>query len=107
MTPQFSTIKNFDLLCVLKDFSEEYYGEIEGGGQDLNVSFSIVGENPTDDNISYKIDSNGVGAWTYKTQDGTQYLGTNVSQAILSTEENRKYREAKAAKSNENTNSTV
>lgn len=97
MTPQFSTIKNFDLLCVLKDFSEEYYGEIEGGGQDLNVSFSIVGENPTDDNISYKIDSNGVGAWTYKTQDGTQYLGTNVSQAILSTENNRKAREDKAA----------
>ena len=46
MTPQYSTIKKFDLLCVMKDFSEEYAGEIEGGGQDLSISFSIVGENP-------------------------------------------------------------
>ena len=46
MTPQYSTIKKFDLLCVMKDFSEEYSGEIEGGGSDLSISFSIVGENP-------------------------------------------------------------
>ena len=97
MTPQFSTIKSFDLLCVLKDFSEEYYGEVEGGGQDLNVSFSIVGENPLDHNVHYRIDSNGVGAWIYGTEEGTQYLGTNVSQAILSTENNRKTREDQAA----------
>lgn len=52
MTPQYSTIKKFDLLCVMKDFSEEYSGEIEGGGQDLSISFSIVGENPDDLSIS-------------------------------------------------------
>jgi len=46
MTPQYSTIKKFDLLCVMKDFGEEYAGEIDGGGQDLSISFSIVGENP-------------------------------------------------------------
>ena len=46
MTPQYSTIKKFDLLCIMKDFSEEYSGEIEGGGTDLSISFSIVGENP-------------------------------------------------------------
>ena len=46
MTPQYSTIRRFDLLCVLKDFAEEYSGDVDGGGVDLNVTFSIVGENP-------------------------------------------------------------
>ena len=46
MTPQYSTIRKFDLLLVLKDFSEEYTGDIDGGAGDLTVSFSIVGENP-------------------------------------------------------------
>lgn len=46
MTPQYSTIRRFDLLCVLKDFAEEYSGDIDSGGIDLNVTFSIVGENP-------------------------------------------------------------
>ena len=47
MTPQYSTIRRFDLLCVLKDFAEEYSGDVDSGGVDLNVTFSIVGENPT------------------------------------------------------------
>ncbi len=51
MTPQYSTIKKFDLLCTMKDFSEEYAGEIDGGGQDLSISFSIVGENPDNNGI--------------------------------------------------------
>jgi len=44
MTPQFSTIRKFSLLAVLKDFSEDYAGETDSGGSDLTVSFSIVGE---------------------------------------------------------------
>ena len=44
LTPQFSTIKKYNLLCVLKDFAEEYSGDVDGGGIDLSVSFSIVGE---------------------------------------------------------------
>jgi hypothetical protein len=48
MTPQLSTIRKFHILAVLKDFSEDYAGETESGGSDLNVSFSIVGE--VDDN---------------------------------------------------------
>lgn len=48
MTPQYSTIKRFTLFLVLKDFSQEYSGEIDSGGTDLNVSFSIVGENSED-----------------------------------------------------------
>ena len=44
LTPQFSTIKKYSLLCVLKDFAEEYSGDIDAGGIDLSVSFSIVGE---------------------------------------------------------------
>ena len=46
MTSQFSTIRKFDLLCVLKDFMEEYEGDIDSPGPDLGLVFSIVGENP-------------------------------------------------------------
>ena len=49
LNPQFNSIKKYNLLCILKDFSEEYVGEIDSGGTDLNVSFSIVGENPEED----------------------------------------------------------
>ena len=45
-TPQYSNIQKFDLLLVMKDFSEEYTGDVDGGAGDLTVSFSIVGENP-------------------------------------------------------------
>ena len=46
MTPQYSTIRKFDLLCILKDFMEEFSGDIDAGAGDLSVAFSIVGENP-------------------------------------------------------------
>ena len=46
MTPQLSTINKYELLLVLKDFSEERSGEIDSSGTDLNLTFSIVGENP-------------------------------------------------------------
>lgn len=46
MTPQYGTIDKYDLLCVLKDMSEERKGEIESGGSDLELQFSVVGENP-------------------------------------------------------------
>ena len=52
MTPQYSTIQKFDLLLVMKDFSEEYTGDIGDGAGDLTVSFSIVGENPNEGKIS-------------------------------------------------------
>jgi len=42
-------LKKYRLLCVLKDFSEDYVGEIDAGGTDLTVTFSIVGENPKSD----------------------------------------------------------
>lgn len=49
MTPQYATIRKFNLLCVLKDFEESFSGDIDAGGYDLNLSFSIVGENPPPD----------------------------------------------------------
>ena len=55
MTPQMSTIRKFHILAVLRDFSEEYTGESDSGGSDLNVSFSIVGE--VDDNDIYLDDT--------------------------------------------------
>ena len=56
MTPQYSTIHDYDLLLVMKDFSEEHSGSIDGGASDLTVSFSIVGEKPNikDDSMMYK-----------------------------------------------------
>ena len=47
LTPQLSTISKYDLLVVLRDFVEERTGDIDSGGSDLNLVFSIVGENPT------------------------------------------------------------
>ena len=47
MTPQYSTIHKYDLLLVMKDFSEEHTGSVDGGSSDLTISFSIVGENPS------------------------------------------------------------
>ena len=44
MNPQYSTVRNYSLLCVLKDFSEDYSGDTDGGAQDLSLTFSIVGE---------------------------------------------------------------
>ena len=52
MTPQYATVRRFNLLCVLKDFEETYSGDIDAGGYDLNLSFSIVGENPPSDDLS-------------------------------------------------------
>ena len=49
LTPQMSTVSKYDLLLVMKDFIEERSGEIDGGANDLTVSFSIVGENPKEE----------------------------------------------------------
>lgn len=46
MTQQYSTIKKFDLLCVLREFSEEFNGDTDSSPADLNLQFSIVGEDP-------------------------------------------------------------
>ena len=54
MTPQLSTISKYDLLVLLKDFTEERSGEIDGGASDLSVSFSIVGENPSNERKEVK-----------------------------------------------------
>ena len=48
MTPQKQTINQFDLLVTFREFTMERYGEADfGGGSDLNLSFAIVGENPS------------------------------------------------------------
>ena len=48
MTPQYSTINKYDLLATLKEVSIERNGEIESGAQDLELTFSIVGETNED-----------------------------------------------------------
>ena len=49
LNPQLNLLNKYSLLCVLKDYAEEYVGEIDSGGSDLSVTFSIVGENPEED----------------------------------------------------------
>ena len=44
LTPQYSTIKKYDLLCVMKDYSIEYSGEVDSSPSDVTVTFSVVGE---------------------------------------------------------------
>ena len=48
LTPQFGTIKKCNLLCVIKDYTIENQGETDSSPTELNVTFSIVGENPKD-----------------------------------------------------------
>jgi hypothetical protein len=48
LTPQLETISKYDLLVVLKDMAEERSGDIDPGGGDLTLTFSIVGENPNE-----------------------------------------------------------
>ena len=48
MTPQYSTINKYDLLATLKEVSIERNGEVESGAQDLELTFSIVGETNED-----------------------------------------------------------
>ena len=49
LTPQFGTIKKCNLLCVIKDYTIENQGETDSSPTELNVTFSIVGENPKDE----------------------------------------------------------
>ena len=46
LTPQFGTIKKCNLLCVIKDYTIENQGETDSSPTELNITFSIVGENP-------------------------------------------------------------
>ena len=48
LTPQYGTIKQCNLLCVIKDYSLDNQGETDSSPTELNVTFSIVGENPLD-----------------------------------------------------------
>ena len=49
LTPQYSTVRKFDLLVVLKDYTESYVGEIDSPGGDIQLRFSVVGENPPEE----------------------------------------------------------
>jgi hypothetical protein len=86
MTPQFSTIRKFSLLAVLKDFSEDYTGETDSGGSDLTVSFSIVGEVDEDklqkaeDSYWDKINKNCLTDELAATESGEETLNYQMEQ---------------------------
>ena len=46
LTPQLNMIDCYDLLVVMKDFTTERSGDIQGEAGDLVVNFSVVGEDP-------------------------------------------------------------
>lgn len=46
MNPQYQTLNVSDLLVVLKEFTEEWQGEVDASPTELAVMFSVVGENP-------------------------------------------------------------
>jgi len=84
MTPQLSTIKKYVLLLVLKDYPEEYSGEVDSSAGDLSLSFSIVGENPHDD------DPPELSRWSKSTHLGTEITNetkTGVITRVYSTTE--------------------
>ena len=59
LTPQLGTIKKCNLLCVIKDYTIENQGETDSSPTELNVTFSIVGENPQD------VEDNALGIYNY------------------------------------------
>ena len=59
LTPQLGTIKKCNLLCVIKDYTIENQGETDSSPTELNVTFSIVGENPQD------VEDNALGKYNY------------------------------------------
>lgn len=69
MTPQKETIDKYDLLLVMKDFSEDRSGDIEPGGSDLTISFSIVGEHPSEVDNSGKYQSSWWSSNYYKNKN--------------------------------------
>jgi hypothetical protein len=68
MNPQLQTINMSDLLVVLKDFTEEWQGEVDSSPTELALMFSVVGENPKGDgnNDSPKIDDSVVSVFKEK-----------------------------------------
>lgn len=57
MKSDLATVKKFPLLVVLRDFQEEFVGDIEAGPTELALHFSIVGELTADEsNRLYKTD---------------------------------------------------
>ena len=47
MNPQYQTLNVSDLLVVLKEFTEEWQGEVDASPTELAAMFSVVGENPS------------------------------------------------------------
>ena len=78
MTPQYSTINKYDLLATLKEVSVERAGEIDPGSQDLEISFSIVGET-NEDYLSLKCldDTSGIAANRWKSESAWKTWNKN------------------------------
>ena len=77
MTSGFMCVKKFPLLVTLKDFQEEYSGDIESGPTELALMFSIVGENEIDQ-IPSELDSS-TRVTSYESRSRNDSGGKDVS----------------------------
>jgi hypothetical protein len=82
MTPQFSTIKKFDLLVLLKDFAEEWQGESDASSPDLSLSFSVVGENPSDEVVVEKASTKLTKRENTQSKDYTSILSSGLGKVV-------------------------
>jgi hypothetical protein len=82
MTPQFSTIKKFDLLVLLKDFAEEWQGESDASSPDLSLSFSVVGENPSDEVVVEKAETELKKREDTQSKDYTSILSSGLGKVV-------------------------
>lgn len=87
LSPQYSTLKKFDLLVVLKDYTENYVGEIDSPGGDVQLRFSIVGENPPEekDLVAVDLDEDSSSSITQKKITSSSTSGTSTSGTETST----------------------
>lgn len=97
MNPQYQTLNVSDLLVVLKEFTEEWQGEVDASPTELAVMFSVVGENP---NSLTAADKTGFALQSAKEDNEYYTKNSNLTQANIDNE-------LKNKKLNLNTTGTV
>jgi hypothetical protein len=80
MNPQYQTLNVSDLLVVLKEFTEEWQGEVDASPTELAVMFSVVGENP---NSLTTADKTGFALQSAKEDNDYYTKNSNLTQANI------------------------
>jgi hypothetical protein len=69
---------------LLKDFAEEWQGESDASSPDLSLSFSVVGENPSDEVVVEKAEIEKITGKREDTQskDYTSILSSGLGKVV-------------------------